>query len=734
MPNFEFTDDEIRAACNELGLPQDSFDDKSSERRKIIDYWGSANIVACPGSGKTTVLLVKLLLLSKRMPFDDGSGICVLTHTNVAIDEIKHRLGNKADILFEHPNFFGTFQSFVGKYISRSSIYELYNPQKILFDSDIFEKKLQSSFLKLNQYQSKLHSTLFFRSYNPKILKKDITQLLTPISYITQKEKKRISDEIHQNLVKFKIINRKGLLDYHRCKKITTSDIPPSYQLEEDIKQLIEAKHKSALPSIDENKIENLKSLHICLTTKKLYASEGAESIGGESTATYIEFKALKDSLHRDGYFSYRDSYAFALQPEFIATTKNILSKRFRIILVDEAQDTQSHQMKVLDALFADAITMHFGDPDQAIFNGLSGEESAWDTNREGFEKLPISNSKRFGQAIADCINPFKTELDSIKGRDTKPSLKPLILLYNTPSEAVDLFIDRIKANRLEGIEPKSKQAAKFNLVGHTGKQGDSKSEKSIISSYAPNYSKSNQQPKFHFDNLTSYFQKRPRSEIDSKGTRIYYELFSNALTETLNIAQGSNNSRATLFAQLKDQNPEFLEQFRQASFTWIKGIEQKGLPPIEAKLEYLNFLSKNGYTIPRHNSFFTDNEIKPVDALRQDSNFIVKDGIEIKAGTIHSVKGETHVATMLVETENYKKGESDHFWQGEEGTKLFCGNTYKQPDKSSDRFEKIMKTTYVAMSRPSHLLCVAVPKAKAGCPTCPTDKKAKFNWNIIES
>ena len=123
MIKFSFTNEEIQSACKELGLPENTFDDKTSERRKIIDCWDNANIIACPGSGKTTVLLVKLLLLSQRMPFEDGSGICVLTHTNVAIDEIKNRLGNKADILFKYPNFFGTIQSFVGQFLGHLRFY-----------------------------------------------------------------------------------------------------------------------------------------------------------------------------------------------------------------------------------------------------------------------------------------------------------------------------------------------------------------------------------------------------------------------------------------------------------------------------------------------------------------------------------------------------------------------------------------------------------------------------------
>ncbi|WP_299317263.1 UvrD-helicase domain-containing protein [uncultured Maribacter sp.] len=92
--------------------------DKKGERIDVIKSFENVNIVACPGSGKTTTLLAKLMILSNKMPFDDGRGICVFTHTNVAIDKIKKELGTKSDILFSYPNFFGTIQSFVNKYLA----------------------------------------------------------------------------------------------------------------------------------------------------------------------------------------------------------------------------------------------------------------------------------------------------------------------------------------------------------------------------------------------------------------------------------------------------------------------------------------------------------------------------------------------------------------------------------------------------------------------------------------
>jgi len=125
------TADEIKMA-EKLLLPEGAtFGEADSERVKVIqEIDNSCDIVACPGSGKTTVLLAKLLILANRMPFEDNRGICVLTHTNVAINEIKKKAGVAGDKLFSYPNFFGTFQKFVDKYLAKPAFIKEY--EKIL--------------------------------------------------------------------------------------------------------------------------------------------------------------------------------------------------------------------------------------------------------------------------------------------------------------------------------------------------------------------------------------------------------------------------------------------------------------------------------------------------------------------------------------------------------------------------------------------------------------------------
>lgn len=85
---IEITDEDINWA--ELFLKNGiHFDDT---RRIVIKSMDSIDVQAFPGSGKTTVLVAKLAILAKKWPHIN-SGICVLSHTNVAREEIEEKLG-----------------------------------------------------------------------------------------------------------------------------------------------------------------------------------------------------------------------------------------------------------------------------------------------------------------------------------------------------------------------------------------------------------------------------------------------------------------------------------------------------------------------------------------------------------------------------------------------------------------------------------------------------------------
>ena len=156
--NIEVTEDDIRYAEEILFGKINVFD--KEERIPIIeDLNNSFDVNACPGSGKTTVLLAKLIILSRKMPLNNGQGICVLTHTNVAIDEIKIKLGDKSDVLFKYPNYFGTIQNFVDKYLAIPYFKRESNENIKSIDDDIYYEYIRK--LSKKNYP-KIDSTIQF--------------------------------------------------------------------------------------------------------------------------------------------------------------------------------------------------------------------------------------------------------------------------------------------------------------------------------------------------------------------------------------------------------------------------------------------------------------------------------------------------------------------------------------------------------------------------------------------
>ena len=98
MPvKINITDNDIAYAESILLPSGKRFDD---ERKIFIKNFDTVDLQAVPGSGKTTALLAKLLILERYLPFKDGSGILVISHTNSAMDEITNKIGGYCPKLF----------------------------------------------------------------------------------------------------------------------------------------------------------------------------------------------------------------------------------------------------------------------------------------------------------------------------------------------------------------------------------------------------------------------------------------------------------------------------------------------------------------------------------------------------------------------------------------------------------------------------------------------------------
>lgn len=122
-------------------------------------------------------------------------------------------------------------------------------------------------------------------------------------------------------------------------------------------------------------------------------------------------------------------------------------------------------------------------------------------------------------------------------------------------------------------------------------------------------------------------------------------------------------------------------------------------------------------------NAFF--NAATAVNQEGQDSkqgNIYKEDGLEIEVATVHSVKGETHAATLYLETFFNK------YYESERLKEQFKGVSYTGTD---DDTLKSLRVVYVGMSRPRYLLCAAIQKDRFHSMDC---QELREMWDVVEA
>ena len=93
--------------------------------------------------------------------------------------------------------------------------------------------------------------------------------------------------------------------------------------------------------------------------------------------------------------------------------------------------------------------------------------------------------------------------------------------------------------------------------------------------------------------------------------------------------------------------------------------------------------------------------------------------GIEVHVGTIHSAKGETHTATLYLESYYYNDGGKSY--ESQRLKDQFKGVLLSS--KAGKRVKQSARMVYVGFSRPTHLLCFAVQKDHFHEDAFPTDR-----------
>lgn len=713
------TDEEIRIAHDILLNGKNPFD---NPRVEIIKKDSSCYVQACPGSGKTTALLAKLIILANKLPLEDGRGVCVLTHTNVAIDEIKAKVGPKADILFSYPNFFGTIQTFLHKYVAAAALHYFYGSQIQYVDNEIAKGVLLKKYSSL-PFENKLKSFVFAR--------------------MAAKEHRLGDDEINawggvDSLTAANVIKMKG-------KRVVWYDFQlrgHNYaNIPGNMARLIRAKKKGI---IDAEWKEIILKFKIDWLNSRVITDSGHIGI---TTDTGKEYLKIKEEMFKEGILSFEDAYdlAFRYIREKGLDYSSFSDKRFKYLFIDEVQDCDKQQIELINSLFADdkVVVQRFGDYCQAIYEeyGNAGSDNA---ELRGENVLYIRNSNRFGENIARPLRSLCMEDNHLLvGNENVYSVKPVIITYEDPQIVLRKYaellrtitipeMDNISILNLANKEKKADPLHRINIkaCGWVGKKGAT-DLKRYLESYYPSFEKKNTKPRVEGDSFDDFLIKNYQGAVKDCGASIIQ-----GIIEFLDLCEVKNNakrhSRTSLLDYLASIDTNNKEDFLGKVMRWamLATTGRNAEEILHLKEEIYQYLL--GTLLPlfgkdeatgNANTFFNAVASGNQEAQEAEHGNIYKEGdVEIEVATVHSVKGETHAATLYLET-FYNK-----YYESERLIDQFKGVAFTGTD---DDTLKSLRVVYVGMSRPRYLLCVAIQKNRFDNMDC---QELREIWNVVEA
>ena len=639
------TDDDIDWVCQLMKL-----DPLDASRRDFLKSLTTVDVSACPGSGKTTLVVAKLAILARKWKANTR-GICVLSHTNVAREEIEHRLGN-TDVgqrLLSYPHFIDTIHSFVNRFLATP--------------------------------------WLLSAGYHVAVIDNDLT---------TRVRRRHLGEK-----------------DYWRLSKYL------------------------------ENKHESFDGLRLGTANFAAPLADGAFP-GGPHTDMYkLAASALRHAAEQ-GYFCYDE--IFVLGEALLAQQSalpSILLQRFPFVLVDEMQDTSEQQNNFLRRLFprdSNAVCVQrVGDPNQAIFEG--GIRPVADAFPDTARCVGIADSFRFDATIAALATPFAylpvlpAGLNGVRVTEAPgQGLPHTIFVFpdNDASAVLDAFGRHVLATlppALIGTSAITAIGAVHRLFEDVG--SDHKHYPKTVSHYWAAYQPGASRQVYRPQTLAEYILAA--QAVAQSGGPLYQCVDSVAfgMAHLANLLAGTTQlkARRRQHVQIEDRlrvADEARAIYRSVLTRFLidrEALTRTSWIALCSSMKLLGATLGGGdANSPAANDFLAWRETVHLPQSTDQDQVLAATpnsyrcshsgaSVDIQLSSIHVAKGQTHSATLVLETFN-----QSHFlhslmpWllgKHQNGTKCTT-------DKAAQRLLQI----YVAMTRPTHLLCLALRNGSLGTGT----------------
>ena len=657
------------------------------ERIPFIKNLNSCDLLAVPGSGKTTALLAKLYCISKNLPFNNGSGILVLSHTNAAVNEIESNLKKCCPNLFTYPNFIGTIQSFVNKFLANPICIERYDSYININDNDIYESEAKKFY------------------YSLKWSRKGV-------------EPKNLINKL------FGLVNAGQQVDFSDgCMKII--DFLKWFQFNINERKLI-FNNRTILKYDSPNRdyYLMLEDWKIKLYSKGLLNFYDSYNLG---------------NLYIDSHPEILNILRKRFKLIFIDEMQDL--EEFQIEIID----------KIFYDKHSTNVMQRIGDINQSIYSSGKGVkvEADWiprnqlylkGSNRLTQEVASIVNFFTLDRQVDEEGNP-RFIVNGL--RQLENPIKPHIVLFDNASmtKLEGKFKELIMSFSIQETREAKKYG--YKIIGWNAKwdDGEDHSNKLRLENIFESYKKEAKGNKETYDSLSKYLQLFDHEKKTLEAAR---KAVLNALIHVLRIEgktylvkiRGNEVSRyyskdeLIKFIKNPENNCDY-ELFKKLIYICANRLVLKKEYDLVFKLlkKFITSKFKTWFnlTISQETQSFIGNEFEKILISNITSSTETDSDIEIKIdiGTVHSSKGQTNCATMYVETAYQRPT-----YESNKVIKSDSNPFLHQEHKCNGKFDRqALKMMYVGFSRPTHLLCFACIKENI----TDIDSYRDAGWEVVD-
>jgi DNA helicase II / ATP-dependent DNA helicase PcrA len=661
MPNFlsyqppEITLADIQWVCRMMKLPLHAFTNEGADPRcMVLQSRKTVDVDACPGSGKTTLLVAKLAILANTWA-DRRRGICVLSHTNAARDEIEKHLGTSAAgrALLSFPHFVGTIHAFVNEYLALPWLRSKQIPTRFIDDDVCLSARW-------------------------KILKTNTRHALEKVGYGRE------------------------------CLRYVDSKFT--------LAPIVWGRARGKL---------------------------------GSATSMYIDMQTACRLSVAKGYFCHDEMFIWARELlDSHATVRQSLRNRFPLLFVDEVQDNSEEQSAILFRVFMEgdsAVIRHrFGDLNQAIFDRPQQTNGAQTDAFPGDNRCSLPNSFRFGQHIAKHANPLGVVPQGLVGSGplrNKNCCKVQNAIILFPEHKILDVLPTYADYLIEGFSPAELKSGLFTAVAavHRAPIGACK-PCHFLGQYAPEYEPALNSKSATPKTFLQYLLQGQRRLVETNSSHPLVSNLSSALLHLGELAAPESGR----FRRYKSAHRTILERLtskEDACRSYVALINDlidlKGdadyaawIISWRAEIEKIGAALADAPVTSQECVLFVNDpaNLEPIGkaGVRETVNIFEhpknSPKVSVRLNSIHAVKGETHTATLVLESFYY-----DYHLQSLKDWLL--GQT-AGAEGQAIRTKQRLKLHYVAMSRPSHLLCLAIRRQTFGGSEMEILKSQ--GWNLI--